>query len=71
LADKDMVWEDRDGFVAWLRTTWHPYTQRVPEALREDFVAAVAERYASNHPPDAAGRVHIRMVRLEIDAVKI
>jgi trans-aconitate methyltransferase len=70
LTDKDMVWEGHGGLAAWLRTTWHPYTQRVPEALREQFIAGVAERYLSKHPLDAAGRVHIRMVRLELDAVK-
>ena len=32
-----------DGFAAWLRTTWLPYTQRVPENLREEFIAAVTD----------------------------
>jgi hypothetical protein len=42
----------------------------VPENLREEFIAAVTDRYLANHPPDADGRVHVRMMRLEIDAVK-
>jgi len=71
LAPKDAVHDGRDRFAAWLRTTWLPYTQRVPEAAREEFIAAVADRYVARHPPDNAGRVHVRMVRLEIDAVKI
>jgi hypothetical protein len=25
----------------------------------------------AKHPPDTTGKVHVRMVRLEIDAVKI
>ena len=58
------------GFAAWLRTTWLPYIQRVPENLREEFIAAVTDRYVAKHPPDDAGQVHVRMVRLEIDAVK-
>lgn len=70
LADKDMACEGGAGLTAWFRTTWLPYTQRVPEAAREEFIAAVTGRYLSRHPPDAAGRVHVRMVRLEIDAVK-
>jgi trans-aconitate methyltransferase len=70
LADKDMVWPGRDGLAAWLRTTWMPYTQRVPEPAREQFIAAVVERYVAIHPPDPAGQVHVRMVRLEIDAIK-
>jgi trans-aconitate methyltransferase len=71
LATKDAVYDGREGFAAVLRTTWLPYTQRVPEALREEFIAAVVERYVTKHPPDPEGRVHVRMVRLEIEAVKI
>jgi trans-aconitate methyltransferase len=70
LSPKDAVYHGRDGFAAWLRTTWLPYTQRVPENLREEFIAAVKDRYVAKHPPDTDGRVHVRMVRLEIDAVK-
>jgi trans-aconitate methyltransferase len=58
------------GLAAWLRTTWLPYTQRVPEARREEFIAAVVARYVTRHPPDPDGRIHIGMVRLEIDAVR-
>jgi trans-aconitate 2-methyltransferase len=70
LADKDMVFPGRDGFVGWFRTTWLPYTQRVPESPREEFIVAVTDRYLARHPADAAGRVQVRMVRLEIQAVK-
>jgi hypothetical protein len=42
----------------------------VPENLREEFIAAVTQRYVAKHPPDADGKVHVKMVRLEIDAVK-
>ena len=43
---------------------------RVPENLREHFIAAVTRRYVAKHPPDAEGKVHVRMMRLEIEAVK-
>jgi trans-aconitate methyltransferase len=71
LAPKDATYGGADGFAAWLRTTWLPYVQRVPENLREKFITAVTERYVAKHPPDAGGKVHVRMVRLEIDAVKV
>ncbi|HLP76442.1 MAG TPA: methyltransferase domain-containing protein [Candidatus Paceibacterota bacterium] len=71
LAEKDMAFEDPGKFAGWFRTTWLPYTQRVPESLREEFIAAVVDRYIAKHPLDAAGQVHVRMVRLEIDAVKV
>ena len=71
LAPKDATYAGRDGFATWLRTTWIPYTQRVPENVREDFIVSVADRYFAKHPPDADSKVHVRMVRLEIDAEKI
>jgi trans-aconitate 2-methyltransferase len=71
LAPKDATYDGAEGFATWLRTTWIPYIQRVPENLREEFIKAVTERYVAKHPPDKIGQVHVRMVRLEIDAVKI
>ena len=95
LVPKDAIYEGPHKFIAWLRTTWLPYVQRVPEKVarasrpsvpsetkcrtgetpvplnpREEFIAAVAARYLAKHPPDAEGNVHVRMVRLEIEAVK-
>jgi hypothetical protein len=40
----------------------------VPEAVREEFIAAVTRRYVAKHPLDGEDKVHVRMVRLEIDA---
>ena len=71
LAPKAASYDGANGFATWLRTTWLPFTQRVPENLREEFIAAVTQRYLAKHPPDAAGKIHVRMVRLEIAAVKI
>ena len=48
LAPKDATYAGAEGFAAWLRTTWLPYIQRVPENLREEFIAAVTERYWPN-----------------------
>jgi trans-aconitate methyltransferase len=56
--------------ATWLRTTWLPFVQRVPENVREEFIAAVTQRYVAKHPLDAGGKVHVRMVRLEIEAQK-
>jgi trans-aconitate 2-methyltransferase len=70
LAPKDATYPGAEGFAAWLRTTWIPYVQRIPENVREDFIAAVTRRYVARHPPDADNNVHVKMVRLEIDATK-
>jgi trans-aconitate methyltransferase len=71
LATKDVTYDGAAGFATWLNTTWLPFTQRVPENLREEFIAAVTQRYLAKHPPDKTGGVHVRMVRLEIEAEKI
>src|SRR5277367_98039 len=71
LAPKDATYDGANGFAAWLRTTWIPYVQRVPEKVREEFIAAVTQRYVAKHPPDADGKIHVKMVRLEIDAIKV
>lgn len=61
----------KSEFLGWLRTTWLPYTQRVPKPEREAFLAAVAEHYLAERPPDGAGAIRVDMVRLEVDAVRI
>jgi trans-aconitate methyltransferase len=71
LAPKDTAYADAAGFEAWLRTTWLPFVQRVPENLREEFITAVKQRYVAKHPPNEVGNISVRMVRLEIDAAKI
>jgi trans-aconitate 2-methyltransferase len=70
LAPKDATYDGADGLATWLGTTWLPYVQRVPEPLRGEFIAAVTRRYLAKHPADPDGQVHVRMVRLEMDAVK-
>jgi trans-aconitate methyltransferase len=70
LTPRDAAYEGVPGLIAWLRTAWLPYTQRVPAAERYAFIAAVAERYAATHPPEGQGRFFVRMIRLEIDALK-
>jgi len=70
LVPKDATYAGAKGFAAWLRTTWMPYVQRVPDDQREEFIAAVVQRYLAKHPIGSDGKVHVKMVRLEIEAVK-
>ncbi|MGA2244312.1 MAG: methyltransferase domain-containing protein [Verrucomicrobiota bacterium] len=70
LTPKEASYDGAEGFATWIRTTWLPYVQRVPEDLREEFIAAAVRRYLARHPPDAEGKVHVGMVRLELDAEK-
>ncbi|MBI2302636.1 MAG: methyltransferase domain-containing protein [Armatimonadetes bacterium] len=71
LVAKDMAHDGPDGLAGWFRTTWLPYTHRVPGARREAFIAAVVERYLAGHPVDAEGRTHVGMVRLEVEAESV
>ena len=70
LIPKDMIHMGREGLVGWIRTTWLPFTQRVPEALRESFIEEIADGYLQDFPPDEEGLVHIDAVRLEVEARK-
>jgi trans-aconitate methyltransferase len=68
LLSKDMALEGEKGLFAWIASTWLPYTQRVPEELKEDFINNLVKLFVDNNPPDAKGYVHVRMMRLEIEA---
>jgi len=70
LLPKDMRQEGKAGLAGWVRTTWMPYTERVPAGMRELFISEVVDRYVLDHPPDTRGAVTVRMVRLEIEAGK-
>jgi trans-aconitate 2-methyltransferase len=70
LIPKIMKLKGLEGLAGWIRTTWLPYTQRVPEEMRDAFVAEIATRYLKKHPADASGDVCLSMVRLEVEALK-
>lgn len=71
LLPKDMIHADPAALAGWIRTTWLPYTERVPPELRPRFIDEIVARYLDRHPPDADGRIHLRMVRLEVCATKL
>jgi trans-aconitate methyltransferase len=71
LIPKDMKQEGCDGLIGWLRTTWHPYTQRVPSHLKGAFFSELADAYIQAHPLDAKGMAHVGMVRLEVEAINL
>ena len=65
---KDRQHAGREAFLGWLRTTWFAYTDRLPAELRDAFLHDVAAAYTAVLPPDAQGVIHVRMVRLEVEA---
>lgn len=70
LIPRDMVQNGPDGLAGWIRTTWMPFTHRIPEDLCESFITDVVQEYIAKHPLDDKGLVHVPMVRLEVEAVK-
>jgi len=70
LVPKEMPHPGAEGLAAWIRTTWHPFTERVPQSAREDMIQEVVKTYLDRFPLDAAGDARVKMVRLEVEAVK-
>lgn len=70
LVAKDMSHDGRIGLASWIRTTWLPYTQRIPEDLRESFIDAVCSSYLDQVPLCEDGKAHVAMVLLEVEAEK-
>lgn len=68
LVPKDMTHEGRDGLAAWIRTTWLPFTQKIPEGLREEFIYEIVDGYVGKYPADEDGLVHVQAIRLEVEA---
>lgn len=71
LIEKDMKQKGKEGLAGWIRTTWLPFQERIPEDRREEFIYDIVETYLSDHPMDSEGNVHVKMVRLEVEARKI
>jgi trans-aconitate methyltransferase len=70
LIEKDMIQEGREGLAGWIKTTWLPYTEKLPASFRDVFISEIVDSYVENFPPDEQGRVHVKMVRLEVEAIK-
>lgn len=71
LIPKKMRFCDQAGLKGWIRTTWMPYTRRLPEPLQEKFISSLAVRYVAEHHCSAAdAAIEVGMVRLELEALK-
>ena len=70
LIPKDMTHAAKAAFAGWIRTTWLPYTHRIPAKQREAFIDELVANYTQAMPPDKDGKVHVPMVRLEVEARK-
>jgi trans-aconitate 2-methyltransferase len=71
LIPKDMTHDGKLGLQGWIRTTWLPYTLRIPTEKREAFIEEAASNYLGKVPLDAEGKAHVAMVQIEVEAGKI
>jgi trans-aconitate methyltransferase len=65
-----MKFNGPEGLAGWVRTTWLPFTDKLPVELRPKFVEQIVNRYLKEHPADVEGTVHIAMMRIEAEAHK-
>jgi trans-aconitate methyltransferase len=70
LFPRDMKHEGAEGLAGWVRTTWLPFTDRLPAELRAKFVQEIVDRYLKVHPADDTGIIHVGMMRIEAEAQK-
>jgi len=71
LIPRDMIHKRIEGLKAWIRTTWLPYTDRIPEDLRQEFIDDMVNRYVDKYPPDSRGFIHVQLIRLDVEAEKM
>jgi trans-aconitate 2-methyltransferase len=69
LVPKDMQHDGPEQLKGWMRTTWFPYTDRLPVDRREGFVDEAVATYLRARPADEGGGTHMKMVRLEVEGV--
>lgn len=71
LIPKDMTHDGKAGLEGWIRTTWLPYTERIPKEHRNEFIEEASSMYLDKVPLAADGKAHVAMVMIEIEAVKV
>jgi trans-aconitate 2-methyltransferase len=70
LFPRDMRHVGAEELAGWIRTTWLPYIERLPNELRDVFIKEIVNLYLRNHPADAGSIIHLGMMRLEVKAYK-
>ncbi len=71
LLPKDMTHDGKSGLAGWIRTTWLPYTQRIPKEQQEEFIEEVVTKYLARVPLTTDGKAHVAMVMIEVEAEKL
>ena len=70
LIPKKMEHAGVEALKGWIRTTWLPYTERVPKEERERFIDIVSKEYIKRYSANSKGLINVQMIRLEVEAEK-
>ena len=70
LIPKVMTHKGKEGLAGWIRTTWLPYTERIPERQLDYFIDDVVNLYMEKYDMDTTGIIGVKMMRLEVEAFK-
>jgi len=71
LLPKPMRHADAAALEGWLRTTWVPYTERIPEAERTEFLIELTGLVRRSCDTAEDGAILLPMVNLEIEATRV
>lgn len=70
LIPRIMTHENVNGLAGWIRTTWHPYLNRLQNNFRTDFINDIINNYLKKYPSDSNGKTNVKMIRLQVQAHK-
>ena len=70
LIPKIMEHDGIEALRGWIRTTWLPFTQRIPEEKRERFIEIVSKKYIERYSYNSGSVIYVQMFRLEVEAEK-
>lgn len=71
LVRREMRQKDREALAGWVRTTWMPFTSRVPENVRGEFITRIVDEFASEHPEGPDGALTVQMFALVVRAAAV
>ena len=71
LIPSDMTYDERSGLEGWVRTTWHPYLNCLPEERKEEFITELVDRYMAYNSYTPEDKIRVKMIRLEVIAEKV
>ena len=70
-GEYELLYVAPEGLEGWLRTTWVPYTDRIPTEHRAPFLEELTQRAWARGNTNPNGEVLLPMVNLEVESERI